>query len=76
MYKVDSFNRDYIIERYVDDVVGDMNFLEIKFRLKECLLKEKHQLSNEELEYEIMRHDPPLLGDIYIEEIMEEVSHA
>lgn len=76
MYKIDNYNRDYVTERYIDDIVGDMNFLETKLRLKECLLKEKHQLSNEELEYEIMRHDAPLLGDIYIEEIMQEVSHA
>lgn len=76
MYKIDNFNRDLIIERYVTDIVGGLHFLETKERLKELLLEQKHHLSDEDLEYEIMRHDPGLMSDIYIEEIMEEVSHA
>lgn len=76
MYKIDSFNRDIAIERYVTDIVGGLHFLETKEKLKELLLEEKHKLSNNELEYEIARHDPGLLSDIYMEEIMEEVSHA
>ncbi len=76
MYKIDNFNRGIIIERYVDDIVGGLHFLETKERLKDCLLQQKHQLDNEDLEVEIMRHDPGLLTDIYIEEIVEEVAHA
>jgi hypothetical protein len=76
MYKIDSFNRNYVIERYVDDIVGGMHFLDIKARLKDYLLAEKLQLTNDELENEIARHDPQLLSDIYIEEIVEEVSNA
>lgn len=76
MYKIDSFNRDYVIERYVDDLVGELHFMEIKSKLKDYLIKEKHGLDSEELEMEIMRHDPRLLSDIYMEEIMEEVHHA
>lgn len=76
MYKIDNFNRSYIVERYVDDVVGAMHFLDIKARLKDRLLAEKHNLSNEELEHEIMRHDPQLLTDIYFEEILGEVTHV
>lgn len=76
MFKIDAFNRDYIIERYVDDIVGAMHFLDIKSKLKIYLLSEKHSLPNEDLEYEIMRHDPQLLSDIYIEELMEEPIHA
>lgn len=76
MYKIDNYNRSYIIERYVTDIVGGMNFLDIKSRLKDKLLEEKHNLTNEELEYEIMRHDPNLLSDIYIEEMMKEITHA
>lgn len=76
MNKIDNYNRSYIIERYVADIVGGMNFLEIKSKLKDRLLEDKHHLTNEELEYEIMRHDPKLLSDIYMEEIMEEVYHA
>lgn len=76
MYKIDNFNRGIILERYVDDIVGGLHFLDIKERLKDCLLKEKADLNNEDLEMEIMRHDPGLLTDIYIEQMMEEVAHA
>lgn len=76
MYKIDDFNREILIERYVTDIVGGLHFLDTKERLKDCLLEQKHKLSNEDLEYEIMRHDPGLMSDIYIEEIMEEVTHA
>lgn len=76
MYKVDNFNRGIILERYIDDIVGGLHFLDAKERLKDCLLKEKNHLNNEDLEIEIMRHDPGLLTDIYIEEMMEEVAHA
>lgn len=76
MYKIDNFNRGIILERYVDDIVGGLHFLDIKERLKDCLLKEKANLNNEDLEMEIMRHDPGLLTDIYIEQMMEEVAHA
>ncbi|NBW23722.1 MAG: hypothetical protein EBR82_88835 [Caulobacteraceae bacterium] len=73
MYKVDSFNREMIIERYVTDIVGDLHFLETKEMLKNCLIDKKRSLSNDDLEIEIMRHDPLLLSDIYLEEILEEV---
>ncbi len=76
MNKVDNFNRNLIIERYVDDIVGSLHFLDIKERLKNCLLQQKHYLSNEDLELEIMRHDPGILTDLYIEQMMEEVANA
>lgn len=73
MNKIDTYNREMIIERYVDDIVGGLHFLETKEMLKCCLLDKKRSLSNDELEIEIMRHDPILLTDLYIEEIFEEV---
>lgn len=76
MYKIDDFNREIIIDRYVDDIVGNLHFLETKELLKDYLLAEKHKLTNEELEYEVTRHAPEVLSDIYIEEIIEEASHA
>lgn len=76
MYKVDNFNRELIIERYVDDLVGRLHFLEVKERLKDCLLEQKRKLSNDDLELEVMRHDSGLFTDIYLESIMEEVQHA
>jgi len=73
MYKIDNYNRDMIIERYVDDIVGGMHFLDTKEKLKNLLLQEKYRLSDDMLEIEIMRHDPSLMSDIYLEEIMEGV---
>lgn len=73
MYKIDNFNRELIIERYIDDIVGGLHFIEIKERLKDFLLQQKYKLSNEDLELEIMRHDPELLTDIYLEETLEGV---
>lgn len=73
MNKVDYYNRDQVIERYVTDIVGGLHFLETKEMLKNCLMDKKQQLDNEELEIEIMRHDPMLLTDLYIEEILQEI---
>lgn len=73
MYKIDNYNRETVIERYVSDIVGSLHFLETKEMLKDCLLEKKRQLDDEELEIEIMRHDPMLMTDIYIEEILQEV---
>jgi len=71
MYKIDNSNRDLIIERYVDDIVGGLHFLEVKERLKALLIKEKMTLDNDYLEIEVQRHDPNLLVDIYLEEIVQ-----
>ena len=76
MYKIDNFNRDILIERYVTDIVGGLHFLETKEMLKDILMQQKHQLNNDELECEIMRHDPGLMTDVYVEEIMEGVGYA
>jgi len=69
MYKIDNLNRDLIIERYVDDIVGGLHFLETKERLKNFLLQQKQRLDNYELEMEVSRHDPNVLRDWYIEEM-------
>lgn len=73
MYKIDNYNRETVIERYVTDIVGGLHFLETKEMLKDYLMKNKRSLTDNELEIEIMRHDPQILGDIYLEEILEEV---
>lgn len=74
MYKVDNYNRNLILERYVDNIVHNLHLLEAREMLKSLLLKEKSQLDDEELEIEIMRHDPGLFTDIYVEELMEEIN--
>jgi hypothetical protein len=73
---IDDTDREMIIERYVYDIVGRLNFIDVKEHLKDCLLQEKSRLNNYDLEAEIMRHDPSLLTDIYIEQMVEEVYHA
>lgn len=76
MYKIDNYNRETVIERYVSDIVGGLHFLETKEILKDYLIKDKRSLTDSELEIEIMRHDPGILSDIYLEEILEEVQHV
>jgi hypothetical protein len=76
MYKIDNYNRDIVIERYVTDIVGGLHFLETKEVLKQCLMKDKQSLTDDELEFEIMRHDPQIISDIYLEEILEEVQNV
>jgi hypothetical protein len=76
MYDINSLNREMIIERYITDVVGGLHFLETKEMLKNCLMDKARSLDNDALEIEIMRHDPQLLSDIYLEEILEEVQHV
>lgn len=73
---IDVLNRDYVIERYVDDIVGSMDFLEARCKLKDLLLQQKYSLSNDELEYEIRRYNPMLLTDSFIQEILEEVQYG
>ena len=76
MYKIDNYNRETVIERYVTDIINSLHFLETKEILKQYLMKDKQSLTDDELEFEIMRHDPRLLSDIYLEEILEEVYHV
>ena len=73
MYKIDDYNREQVIERYVTDIVGNLHFLDTKEMLKNCLIEKKQALDDDELEIEIMRHDHMLLTDIYIEEILQEI---
>lgn len=69
MNKLDSYNRNLAIERYVQDIVHPLHLLEAKEMLKDLLRDKKRELSNSELESEISRHDPGLLRDIYSEEL-------
>lgn len=73
MCSISYFDKDLLIERYVDDIVGNMHFLEIKEKLKEYLLDEKKQMSLDDLEIEILREDPKLINELYFEYMMEEV---
>lgn len=75
VYKIDDFSRELVIERYVEDIVSGLHFLDLKERLKCSLLRDKRHLSNDQLEIEIERHDPGLLKDLYIEEMTAVIDH-
>lgn len=69
MNKIDNYNRNLAVTRYVDDIVAPLHYLEAKELLKELLTNQKKELSNSELEEEIMRHDSGLFTDIYTHEL-------
>lgn len=68
MNKIDNYNRNLAINRYVEDIVAPLHLLECKEMLKDYIRMQKTGLGNDELEQEIQRHDPGLLADIYTEE--------
>lgn len=69
MNKIDNYNRNLAIKRYVEDIVAPLHYLEAKEMLLGLLTTQKNELSNEELEQEIMRHDSGLFTDIYTHEL-------
>lgn len=69
MNKIDHYNRNLAINRYVEDIVSPLHLLECKEMLRDLLHSQKMELSNDELETEIARHDPLLLSDIYAQEL-------
>lgn len=69
MNKIDNYNRSLAIQRYVNDIVAPLHYLEAKEMLVSLLTVQKAELSNEELEQEIQRHDSGLFTDIYSHEL-------
>ena len=61
---VDDFNRTEIQRKYIDHLIGQMDFIEIKRDLWNYINKEKNRYSNYSLELEISRDAPVILGDI------------
>lgn len=61
---VDDFNRTEIQRKYIDHIVGQMDFVEIKRELWNYINREKNRYSNYSLELEISRDAPKILGDI------------
>lgn len=68
MYKIDNFNRNSILSRYIESIVNSASILELKEIASNCLLKEKEFLSDRALEDEIMRHFPSILINQYLSE--------
>lgn len=61
---VDDFNRTEIQRKYIDHIVGKMDFVEIKRELWNYINREKNRYSNYSLELEISRDAPIILGDM------------
>ena len=61
---VDDFNRTEIQRKYIDHLVGKMDFMEIKRELWNYINRDKNRYSNYSLELEISRDAPIILGDI------------
>ena len=53
MCAINDWNRDLIQSRYVDSIIANLDFMQIRDLLREYLSSEKTYYSNEELEDEI-----------------------
>lgn len=71
---INDFNRIDIQSQYVDHIVGRMDFIQVRQRLKDYLEYEKDKESDVDLEIEILNEAPYLLEEKWQE--IEEVAHA
>jgi len=60
---VNRFSRKDIQRKYIDQILGGLDFMEIKDRLRDYLNKEKDKESNYSLEAEIRKEAPEVLVD-------------
>jgi hypothetical protein len=58
-----EINRKEIQRKYIDQILGELDFMQIKDRLRDYLSKEKDQSSNYSLESEIRKEAPDVLVD-------------
>lgn len=72
--RINDFNRIDIQSQYVDHVVGSMDFIQARQRLKDFIEYEKDQDSDYDLEIEILKEAPYLLEEQWEE--IKEVGHA
>ena len=54
-------NRKEIQRKYIDQILGELDFMQIKDRLRDYLTKEKDKSSNYALESEIRKEAPEIL---------------
>ena len=54
-------NRREIQRKYIDQILGELDFMQIKDRLRDYLSKEKDKSSNYALESEIRKEAPEVL---------------
>jgi hypothetical protein len=74
--RINDFNRLDLQSQYVDHIVGSMDFITVKQRLRDYLEIEKDRESDADLEAEILNEAPYLLQETW-EELEElQMSHA
>jgi hypothetical protein len=60
---INEYNREEIQRKYIDDILGSMDFMQIKDCLRDYLSRDKDRSSNYGLEVEIRREAPDILID-------------
>lgn len=60
---VNQFTRKEIQRKYIDQILGELDFMQIKDRLRDYIDKEKDKESNYALEAEIRKEAPEVLVD-------------
>lgn len=60
---INQFNRKEIQRKYIDQILGELDFMEIKDALRDYLSKDKDKESNYALEAEIRKEAPEILVD-------------
>jgi len=60
---INQINRQEIQRKYIDQILGELDFMQIKDRLRDYLSKEKDKESNYALESEIRKEAPDILVD-------------
>jgi hypothetical protein len=60
---INQFSRKEIQRKYIDQILGELDFMQIKDKLRDYLTKEKDKESNFALESEIRHEAPEVLVD-------------
>jgi hypothetical protein len=60
---IDQFSRKEIQRKYIDQIIGEMDFMQIKDGLRDYLTKDKDRSGNYALECEIRQEAPEVLVD-------------
>jgi hypothetical protein len=60
---INQYNRQELQRKYIDQILGELDFMQIKDRLRDYLDKEKDKESNYALEAEMRKEAPELLVD-------------
>jgi hypothetical protein len=58
---ISEVNRKEIQRKYIDQILGELDFMQIKDRLRDYLSKDKDKSSNYSLESEIRKEAPEVL---------------